>query len=61
MDNFMDILFLRNADKDRFGEMLVDFRKSYANKENRYPQSMANIMDVMRQQSEKRKTKTSEG
>ena len=54
MDNFMAMLFLRNVDQVRFGEMLVDFRKSYTNKDNRYPQSVADMMDVMCQQPEKR-------
>ena len=38
MHKFMATLFLQNVDKNRFGEMLVDFRKSYAKKGNRYPQ-----------------------
>ena len=55
MDNFLAMLFLRNTDKERFGDMLVDFRKSYANKDNKYPQSVADMMDVMRQQPEKQR------
>ena len=56
----MAMLFLQNAEKDRFGEMLVDFGKSYTNKDNRYPQYVADMMNVMQQQPEKReKQKTS--
>ena len=57
LNNFLAMLFLRNVDKDRFGDMLVDYRKEFANKENKYPQSVANMMDVMRQQPEKRRKK----
>ena len=55
MDNFMAMLFLSNFNKDRFGEMLVDFMKSYANKDNKYPQLVADIVNIMRQQPERRK------
>ena len=51
----MFMLFLRNLDKDRFGEMLVEYRKSFANKDNKYPQTVSDMMDVMRQQPEKQK------
>ena len=60
LDKFMAILFLRNAEQDRFGEMMVEYRKSFANKDNKYPQSVPDMIDVMCQQPEKkRKQKTS--
>ena len=46
-------LFLQNADGDRYGDLLVEYRKAFANKECRYPSSVSNMMDVMRQQPRK--------
>ena len=57
MENFMGMFFLRNSDKYRFGEMLVEYHKSYVNKDNKYPQTVSNMMDVMRQQPKKWKKK----
>ena len=36
MDMFMENLFLRRSDQGRFGEILVDYQKAFANKENKY-------------------------
>ena len=53
----MSVLFLRNANHERFGELLVEYRKAYANKDIKYLQNLSNMMDVMRQQPiRKRKT-----
>ena len=57
LQKFMSVLFLRNADQERFGELLVDYRKAYAAKEVKYPADMRTMMDVMRQQPVKRKRK----
>ena len=43
-------MFLRNANHERFGELLVDYREFYANKEVKYTKNLSNMMDVMRQQ-----------
>ena len=50
LQKFMSELFLRNADHERFGELLVEFRKAYAAKEVKHPADMWTMMDVMRQQ-----------
>ena len=55
LDKFMAILFLRNAEQDRFGEMMVKYPKSFANKDNKYPQSVPDMIDVMLQQPEKKR------
>ena len=57
----MSVLFLRNANHERFGELLVDYRKAYANKEVKYPQNLSDMIDVMRQQPIKKKKKASPG
>ena len=55
LNKFMAILFLRNAEEDRFGEMMIEYRKSFANKDNKYPKSVPDMIDVMRQQPEKKR------
>ena len=55
LNKFEASLFLRNADGDRYGDLLVEYRKAYANKECRYPTSVNDMMDVMRQQPRKNK------
>ena len=50
LNKFEAALFLRNANHDRYGDLLIEYRKAYANKECRYPKSMHDMMDVMRQQ-----------
>ena len=34
LDKLLSVLFLRNANHGRFGELLVEYRKSFANKDN---------------------------
>ena len=50
----MAVLFLRNAEKSRFGEMLLEYRKAFVNKEDRYPRSIPDMVDVMWQMPEKK-------
>ena len=40
-----------------FGDLLVDYRKAYANKEVKYPKNMSDMMDVMQQQPIRKKKK----
>ena len=54
-DKFKVVLFLQNADTSRFGEMLVDFRKQLANNKDNYPADIQTMVDVMRQQPERKK------
>ena len=51
---FMAVLFLRNAKQSRFGDMLLIYQKAFANKEDRYPRTIPDMLDVMRQMPEKK-------
>lgn len=55
------VLFLRNSKHDRYNKLLVEFRKTYANKECKYPQNITDMIDVMRQQPEKKKPRSPKG
>ena len=57
-EKLLVVLFLRNLEHGRYGELLVDYRKSYANKDCRYPDNVPDMIDVMRQQPEKKKPKS---
>ena len=52
---FMAILFLRNAKQSCFGEMLVEYRKAFANKEDIYPKTIPDMVDVVRKIPEKKR------
>ena len=52
----MIVLFLRNYEQDRFGEMMIEYCKSFANNDNKYPHSLSGMIDVMRQHPNKQKT-----
>ena len=43
-----DSLFLKNTNQERFGEMLVEYRKVYANLYDKYPKDTYKMVDVMR-------------
>ena len=53
-ERFKSILFLRNAESARFGDLLVDYRKEYANNIDKYPEDLQTMVDVMWQQPEKK-------
>ena len=46
-DEFIAVLFLRNANYTRFGSMLTDYRKLFANNDDKYPKDLKCMMDVM--------------
>ena len=56
-DEFISVLFLRNSNHARFSGMMLDFRKSFANNDDKYPKDLLSMMDVMRQQPEPKKTR----
>ena len=56
---FMATLFLHNANHERFGDMLMDYRKEFSSKEINYSDNLKTVMDVMRQQPIKKKKKVS--
>ena len=47
-DKFTAVPFLRNANYDQYGELLLEYRKAYANSEERYPKTLSAMVDVMR-------------
>ena len=51
----MKVLFLINAKNDMFGDMVVDYEKLHANENNRYPQLVPDMMDIVRQHPEKKR------
>ena len=55
MKKFIAVLFLRNADYATYNDLLVEFRKSYANKLDIYPKNLEDVVDVMRQQPPKKR------
>ena len=60
-DEFVSVLFLRNSNQARFSSMMLDFRKNFANNDDKYPKDLLSMMDVMRQQPEPKKTRQSTG
>ena len=55
MRKFIAILFLQNSDYAPYNDLLVEYRKSFANKLDIYPKSLEDVVDVMRQQPPKKK------
>ena len=55
LDKFIAVLFLRNSNYERYNSMLVEYRKDFANKCNKYPADLQAMMDVMRQVPVKKK------
>ena len=52
LNEFISVLFLRNSNHARFSAMMLEFRKSFANSDDKYPKDLPSMMDVMRQQPE---------
>ena len=57
LEKFMSVLFLSNARHKRFGDLLVQYRKSFAANGFKYPDNLSTSMDVTRQQPIKKKRK----
>ena len=55
LKKFLAVLFLRNADYGTYNELLVEYRKAYANKQDIYPKSLEDVLDVLRQIQPKKK------
>ena len=55
LDKFIAVLFLRNSNYEKYNSMLVEYRKDFANKCNKYPANLQAMMDVMRQVPIKKK------
>ena len=57
-EEFIAVVFLQNASHTRFSGMLLDFCKSYANNNDKYPKNLKTMVDIMRQQPETKKKST---
>ena len=55
LQKLVAVLFLHNADHVRYGELLTDYRRQYANDFDIYPKTLEAVIDVMRQMPAKRK------
>ena len=55
LKKFIAVLFLRNSDHSVYSELLVDYRKMFANKQDLYPKTLEDMVDVMRQITPKKK------
>ena len=55
LKKFVTVLFLRNSDHSAYSELLVDYRKMFANKQDLYPKTLEDMVDVMRQITPKKK------
>lgn len=49
---FMATLFLRNSKQSGFGEMLVEYQKLFANKDDGHPKTIPDMINVMQQMLE---------
>ena len=47
LKKFLAVLFLRNADYGTYNELLVEYCKAYVNKQDIYPKSLEDVLDVM--------------
>ena len=56
MERFFVILFLRNSDQARYGNLIVKYRKAFAGQEDKYPQKLSTMIDIMRAQPKKHST-----
>ena len=54
-EKFIAILFLRNANYHQYNDLLVDYRMSFANRQDIYPKKLEEAVDVMRQVPKKKK------
>ena len=57
----MAILFLRNSNQGVYGKLVHDYRKEFANNEDRYPKTLRQVVDVMRQIKPKKKKTNGSG
>ena len=48
-DEFIAVMFLRNANYPRFGSMMVEFCKAYANEDDKYSKDIYKMIDITRQ------------
>ena len=48
LDRFYAVMFLRNSDQKKYGNLLKEFRQSYANKRDIYPENLSDMFEVMR-------------
>ena len=54
MERFYAILFTRNSDRARYGDLVVKYRKAFAGQEDKYPKKLTTMINIMRAQPKKR-------
>ena len=54
-ERFMVVLFLQNSDQERFGQMMLEYRLEYGNKQYKFPLNIETMLDVMQQQPAKKR------
>ena len=60
MEKILAFLFLENSDREKYGELLEDYVIPYAIKNNMYPNTFNNMMEVMSKIEIKRKNQGGE-
>ena len=55
LQKLVAVLFLHNANHARYGELLPDYQRQYANDFDVYPKTLEGVINVMRQMLAKRK------
>ena len=55
LKKFIAVLFLRNADYATYSKLLIEYRKSFANKHDLYPKTLEDMVDVICQVIPKKK------
>ena len=48
LERFYAIMFLRQSDHKRYGALMKEFRQSYANRRDIYPENLSDMFEVMR-------------
>ena len=48
MDKFWAMLYLKGADQGRYGSLLTEWRQSFANNQDLYPENIHTMVDIMR-------------
>ena len=43
----MAVLYIKNSDQRKYGSLFYDLQINYANKQNKYPQTVSAALDVM--------------
>ena len=53
METFMATLFVLYLEEGRFGDILIHYQKVFTNTENKYPNNLLDMIDIMHQSPKK--------